>query len=393
MPRLYVDGSAISHENKGVGRYSYELCKRVSDRLEEYWEVDVAVIREQVPRELKEHPRLNLIATKSMSDFYRNVFWLPRQVRNRRYDVLLKPMESSGIPYRVPTVTVCHDVQELIDEAAALRPSVRKRMVNSVKRAFKSVNLQNSAVVICNSRFTQDAASHWYGFDREKSLVGYCGVNEKFFELSDAHRSGLIKRYYDHGPFILTFATGDNRENHYMLPEVLNELRRRGCKTKLVIAGIKEQTEYINKMDVMFGNYNLQLSVDYQYVGFLGEDRIEELVELYTMADFYLELSGHEGFGMQLAEAMACGTTCVSSGHGALSEVGAGFDIQLESLKAVDVARVIADSYKTRRNERDNRDQVSYVRTHYSWDVVADLVVQELNRHWRRTVDVRLSGH
>ena len=110
-----------------------------------------------------------------------------------------------------------------------------------------------------------------------------------------------------------------------------------------------------------------------------SDDRIKyELVELYTTADFYLELSGHEGFGMQLAEAMACSTTCISSGAGALAEVGAGFDVQLLSFNVNEISSTIVDSYKNKLHIRDNSEQVKYVSTHFTWDTVADLVVENI---------------
>lgn len=378
MPRLYIDGSAISLMNKGVGRYSYELCRRIVDKLEDCWEIDVVVHSENIPKALKENPRINLVITPAMSDLYHNLVWLPQQIRKRKYDLLLKPMESTGIKYNVPTITVCHDVQELIDKAAGIKPPLHRILINLVKRKFKSINLQNSAMVVCNSLFTRDAAADWYNFDVSKTAIGYCGVDDRFFELSNEFNVGNKNKHFDFGNFILAFATGDARENHNMLPEVLSKMRMNGCSSKLVIAGIREGEDYVNRMDEGFGKLKLQRFHDYQYIDFIGEDRFDELVELYTTADYYLELSGHEGFGMQLAEAMACGTTCISSGMGALTEVGAGFDIRFASFDSDQIATTVLSSYKSNLHQRSNREQINYVRTHYTWDAVADLVVREI---------------
>lgn len=378
MPRLYFDGSAITLANKGVGRYSYELCHRVIDRLAENWEIDVVVYSRNVPSCIKENPRINLIVAPAMNDFYHNLIWLPRQIKARKYDLLLKPMESAGFKYPVPTITVCHDVQELIDRAARTRVMPHQYLISLAKRKFKSLNLQNSAVVICNSLFTRDAAAAWYNFDIAKSVIGYCGVAERFFELSNELVSTRYRQELSTDSYILTFATGDARENHHLLPEILSNLRRGGRNSKLVIAGIRYGEDYIHKMDEQFSDRNLQLGDDYQYVEFLGEEKLDELVGLYVTADFYLELSGHEGFGMQLAEAMACGTTCISSGSGALTEVGAGFGIEFSSFDPGHIAGTILNSYERKLHHRNNCDQVDYVRTHYTWDAVADAVVKEI---------------
>lgn len=378
MPRLYMDGSAISLANKGVGRYSYELCRRVIDKLGSEWETDIIVYTADIPKDLKENHKVNLIQIPAMSDLQHNLWWLPQHIRKRKYDLLLKPMESSGINYGVPTVTVCHDVQELIDRAAGLQPLPHRMLIDYIKAKFKSINLRNSDVVVCNSIFTRDAAASWYKFDKAKSVIGYCGVDDRFFESSDEFRAGNKNKQFNLSGFILTFATGDARENYSLLPELLSKMRMHGCNSKLVIAGVREGVDYVNLMESNLRELKLQPDVDYQFIGFIGEDRIDDLVELYTEADFYLELSGHEGFGMQLAEAMACGTTCISSGSGALAEVGAGFDIRLSSFDPDHIARTIVNSYNDELHIRDNRSQIDYVRTHYTWDAVADSVVGKI---------------
>lgn len=378
MPRLYIDGSAISLANKGVGRYSYELSRRVIDRLGSEWEIDVVIYTAELPRGLKENRKVNFIEVPVMSDLKHNLWWLPQQLRKRKYDLLLKPMESCGISYNVPTVTVCHDVQELIDKVAGITPLPHRILIQYIKAKFKSINLRNSNVVVCNSVFTRDVAASWYKFDKTKSVIGYCGIDDRFFEFSEEFITrGRNKRFNLDG-FILTFATGDARENYSLLPEVLSKMKALRCNAMLVIAGIRDNANYVSAMEAKLNKLGFHRGVDYQFIGFIGEDRLDDLVELYTTADFYLELSGHEGFGMQLAEAMACGTTCISSGSGALTEVGAGFDIRFPSFAPDDIVRTIARSYDDKLHLRDNRNQVDYVRAHYTWDAVADLVVSKI---------------
>lgn len=378
MPRLYIDGSAVSLLNKGVGRYSYELSRRVIDRLDDTWDVDIVVYTDDLPVQLKELERIRFIRMPKMSDLYHNIIWLPRQIKKQSYDVLLKPMESAGVRYGVPTITVCHDIQELIDAAAGAHPIAYRRFINYVKRYFKSKNLRHSAVVVSNSIFTRDTAAEWYKFDVAKSVIGYCGVDEGFFNRVDEISTGKKRQNLYTSDFILTFATGDSRENYELLPELLSRVRKKGCHSKFIIAGIQKNCDYVHWMETEFRKLKLQRGVDYQYIEFLGEDRINDLVDLYATADFYLELSGHEGFGMQLAEAMATGTTCISSGAGALSEVGAGFDIQFPSFNVEKISGTIVNCYQEKLHQRDNREQIDYVRKHYSWDVVADLVVDNI---------------
>ncbi len=54
---------------------------------------------------------------------------------------------------------------------------------------------------------------------------------------------------------------------------------------------------------------------------FLPHNQVLELAKIYAAAAIYLDLSLHEGFGMQVVEAMSCGTPVVCSKRGALPEV------------------------------------------------------------------------
>ena len=290
--RLYIDGTAISLFNKGVGIYSYELIQRVSKKLDDQWEIDVYVYTNDVPSELINNCRININRISKMNDLFHNLIWLPLHLRKKHYDILLKPMESSGVSYGVPTITVCHDVQELIDEAANVSQMLHSMFFNYIKRVFKSLNLKKSVVIVCNSIFTRNAAVDWYKFDPSKSVIGYCGVDESFFMKSSEFLSGKKNKQLDLSDFILTFATGDARENYSLLPNILHNVREKGCTSKLIIAGTREGSDYVKKMDAEFKRYNLQPCIDYQFIEFLGEERIDELISYIRQQIFTWNFQG-----------------------------------------------------------------------------------------------------
>ena len=76
---------------------------------------------------------------------------------------------------------------------------------------------------------------------------------------------------------------------------------------------------------------------------------------------------------MQLAEAMACGTTCISTGAGALGEVAGGFAIELHGDAPSEIARVVRESYEQKTHQRDSRAQIAFTRR-YNWDAVGQVV-------------------
>jgi glycosyltransferase involved in cell wall biosynthesis len=118
---------------------------------------------------------------------------------------------------------------------------------------------------------------------------------------------------------------------------------------------------------------------DFLFESFLGDNRFQQLVDLYSAADFYLELSLHEGFGMQLVEAMACGTTCISSSRGALPEIGNKYVRFVDPLDIESVSSAIAKAYAESAHERNNAEQVKYTRK-FSWDETSKVVCAVLMR-------------
>lgn len=87
---------------------------------------------------------------------------------------------------------------------------------------------------------------------------------------------------------------------------------------------------------VIVGKYNGYKSKNVttaENAGFAGVD--SELLSLYQRAKVYCQLSAHEGFGISLAEAMACDCIPVVSNRYALPEVvgDAGFVVDYEDIK------------------------------------------------------------
>ena len=59
-------------------------------------------------------------------------------------------------------------------------------------------------------------------------------------------------------------------------------------------------------------------SPNFKNLGYLSDDR---LLEVFQHAKVYAQLSAHEGFGLSLAEAMACGCVPVVTAVGSLPEL------------------------------------------------------------------------
>ena len=370
MTRLLIDGRSLTKEPKGVGRYAYHLCLQLNKLLPPEWKMDIVAYEEDLP-EFSNDFRGNFFNIPYFSEFTTGKKLFPKLIKKFNSSILLRPNEGIGHGYGIPQVTVCHDINEWIakaQESQGRKRSWYRKSIDKIKNYYIGRSLQESEFVLCNSNFIGKSASKHYSFDYKKTVLAYCGIDNRFYEYSKNSNEDEIKKKYQINHYILTFATGDYRENFLRLPEIINNFKKFGLPCTFVIAGVKMHAPYAERLQYMLIKNNLILGLDYIFLGFFGEDKFTDLVELYTAADFYLELSIHEGFGMQLAEAMACGTTCISTDKGALREVGGDQVIYInDPLDSMHIASIIEHSYRNKLHKRCNQLQIEYTKK-FSWE-------------------------
>ena len=373
MPRLLIDGTALSREAKGVGRYAYQLCLQAVRRLPNDWIVDIATFGHDIPSFPPEF-RATFHAIPPSSNLVRGLVHTPRLVRQLRPDFLLKPMEGAAYDYGVPMITVCHGIHALIVKAEQVPPSLLRRAIDAVNVYFGQLAMRRSRRVVCNSEFLRQAVHRYYAIPLENIDIGYCGIDPRFYEIAALTSKAVMRSQYGVQAYVLTFATGDRHEGAERLPAICAALKSRNLQTTLLVAGINPHAPYADELRAGMTGRGLVEGVDFRFETFLGEDRLDDLARLYAGADFYLELSRHESFGMQLAEALACGTTCVSSGVDGLAEVGGQFAIVFDNDDAETIAATLDSAYARGEHLRANADQIAF--THrFNWDAVGELVV------------------
>jgi glycosyltransferase involved in cell wall biosynthesis len=309
---------------------------------------------------------------------------LRQYVNKLQPQLLLKTSESAGHISHIPTITICHDIDSLIADAQASKSGFFRHVLNLGKSYLRRRALRASDFVICNSQFVRRAVQEFYGIVGTRTAVAYCGVDPRFYQIAQRTDKHKVRERYGGRNFVLTFATGDTRENYRTLPAVMARLAEGRTAICLLIAGLRRGAAYVADLRDQCRRAGLREGVEFVLEDFFSADRFEAMAELYTSADFYLELSLHEGFGMQLAEAMACGTTCISSQMAALAEVGDRFVIPVNPIDSNAVAATIQAAYDSGLHLQDNREQVLYTRK-FSWEETGKVVAN--------TVSMFTGGH
>ena len=105
-----------------------------------------------------------------------------------------------------------------------------------------------------------------------------------------------------------------------------------------------------------------------QAAGWLGRVSDDELARLYRGAKCVVYASLYEGFGLPIAEAMACGTPVVTSRGGATEETAGGAAVLVDPYDPAAIAAGIAEAVA----RRDELRRLGLERARaFSWDAAA----------------------
>ena len=221
---------------------------------------------------------------------------LPALAMARRAALVLHPANAASVVLG-RNVVVVHD-------AAALRePSWYSPAYVAWQRAVLPVVLRRARHVVTVSEFSCSELVELAGADPARIAVVSGGVDHRRLrpnvDPTPAHVALGLTR-----PYVLTVASRLARKNLAVLETAARALHERGIE--LVAAG----------------GARPQFAADGRpgAVRLLGVVPEEMLPALYAGAEAFVLPSLHEGFGLPVVEAMACGVPVVASDRGALPE-------------------------------------------------------------------------
>lgn len=311
--RIGIDATPLTYNLTGVGRYVFELCRHLPGIIPN------AIFYLYSRDPIKNHPGPgNWICRHEASSLWqrvaKNALWLKMRcgsmANQDNVDVFWSPcfILPGGLRPNIRTVLTVHDlVVDLYPETVLLSQIIRHKLF------FKS-DLTKCDVLVTNSAGTQKRIFEKYG--RMAECVVKPGVSDHFCHRSMEEIDKCKKLFGIKGSYFLSVATLEPRKNLEVLVDAFLELRASGrCfDYKLVLVGgmgWKNQS-LLKKINNNVENGILPLG----YV----EDRW--LPALYSGAHLFIYPSSYEGFGMPVAEAIACGSRVVASDTMETKEAG-----------------------------------------------------------------------
>ncbi len=309
--RIGIDGRALQGTRTGVGRYTYELCKRLDHLLE-----DVEfVVYSNVPVDISGlSNRWTLrLDTCGLARHMKPVLWLKLRCgwlcREDDLDVFwgtatFLPALARGIR----TVITVYDLTFMV------APDSMSRSHRWAFRFFFEKDVRRADCVTTISKGTSDRLFRLFG--RRAALVVVPAVDSRFGPKGPEEINACLDRHSVSPPYILSVATWEPRKNIVVLIRAFLELKKSGLLSnhRLVLVGGRGWKD--ERLAALVRNTGGE---DILPLGFVLDD---DLPSLYAGAELFVFPSLYEGYGIPVLEARACRTRVVTTDSPELREAG-----------------------------------------------------------------------
>ncbi|HOC68431.1 MAG: N-acetylgalactosamine-N,N'-diacetylbacillosaminyl-diphospho-undecaprenol 4-alpha-N-acetylgalactosaminyltransferase [Candidatus Hydrogenedentes bacterium ADurb.Bin101] len=188
-------------------------------------------------------------------------------------------------------------------------PKILKPFRRSILR-----HAQRAETIIAVSEATAADVSEQLGIDRERIRVIYEAADKSFHPIPRDLAAQRVKdALHIEGPYALFVGTVEARKN---VTGLLAAFSKAKMPHTLVIAGGYGW----RSGEILAFGARLGLAERLRFTGYIPDRTLFPF--LYSAADLFVFPSWHEGFGLPVLEAMACGCPVITSGTSSLPEVG-----------------------------------------------------------------------
>lgn len=335
--RIGIDFTSASRERAGIGRYARELIRALS-RLDHVNRYILFVPRDAYSDLLRfDWPPNFTIRRAPLTERYLAALWqrarvpLPIEVFIGAVDVFYSPDFLLPPTWAARKLVTVHDLSYVRVPECFPAP-----LLNYLNRAVPP-SLARADVILADAVSTQNDLVDVYRVPREKIRVVYSGVEPRFCPDVSVESRARVDALTRGRPYILSVGTLQPRKNYTRLIQAFAHLLNLNSLISnlyLVIAGGRGWMD--EEIFETVSCLNLQDRV--LFLDFVAD---ADLPALYAQALLFVYPSLYEGFGLPVAEAMACGTPVVCSNTSSLPEVAGDAALYFDPRNVDDIARTL----------------------------------------------------
>jgi alpha-1,3-rhamnosyl/mannosyltransferase len=388
---LLIDGVPLSSEPKGVGIYVYRILEQLSELHPGF---RMTVLLKRSSREVRELlPKgVNVELVPWRNHLWHGLHVMPRFVKKIRARAVLVPYETPVGPLRAPFGMVCHDVPQILTNAQREGGKARGLSATAVRitdSLLLAPTLRRAAAVFANSKWVARELAARYRISPSRIRLAPCAPAADFEQLSRRVDIDRVRSELDAPEgYVLVIYTGDPRENLSTVPAVFDRVVSKGLPHQLVVVGVRDKQK--RQVEELIEHYPWRRRV--RIIPFVPAEQHERLAGIYTAASVYFDPSLQEGFGMQVVEAMACGTAVVCSDRGALSEVAGGAAVLVDPTDPTGLADSLISLLSDEAAARGCRQRARDRSRKFSWSVSAMRIHDALLDAAKASTTVKVSS-
>lgn len=320
----------------GIGTYTFEITRRLQDILGENYVCEGQVFDfggrnhavDRIESYLSEKTAAYISTKSSMIIRSCRLFPLGAYIRAGRVGSIVSYQQLLGseadttvfFNYIRPDRVEGKSIITVYDMVCVRFPETMDKRNRRLLRRFLARSCQKADAVITISEFSKREIAECLKISPDKIHVALCGIDPQvYYPPIDDEEKGrlkdrLLEKFQIPPPYILYLGTLEPRKNVDVLLDAFVVLHDRFPELKLVICGgLGWQYE---RTLVHMDSLGLQDFII--RTGYVAE---QDKRMIYAGAEVFVFPSLYEGFGLPVAEAMACGTPVVCSRSSSLPEV------------------------------------------------------------------------
>ncbi len=365
--KIGIDISQIVYQGTGVATYTRSLVEGFSRTGADNQYVlfgsslrNLKILRDFTRRFDKKifKPRFSFLPPKFLEFLWNGIHLIPIESFIGGVDIFHSSDWLEPPTKHAKRVTTIHDLA-VFKYPQAFKPRGGHDIVANQKRKLFFVKHYGDLVIAVSQTTKQDAIDI-LKISEKKIKVIYEAADSEYSPRNQNEIKAVKEKFKIKGDFFLCVGTREPRKNISQVIVAFTQLSKELPNLSLVVAGKYGWGE--DAAESKIKNLESRIKI-------LGYTEKEDLARLYSGAKAFIYPSLHEGFGLPILEAMACGAPVITSNVGSMKEIASGTAFLCDPLSVESIAEAMLKITKEDQNELR---QKSLVRAgDFSWDKTA----------------------